>query len=359
MAPVTTTDERALDSATIREELRARALALGFRRVGFCRADVDLDPDGRFAEWLARGHHAGMRYLAKAGPRRARATDLLPAARTILVGAAPYSPNSGDDAGVAAYARREDYHGRLSAALEDVLALARARAPGTSGLVCVDTKPLLERQAAALAGVGFIGKNTLLLSIEDGPWTMLGCLLLSIDLPPDAPEKPRCGTCTRCLDACPTGAFVQPFVLDARRCLSYWTIEHRGAVPVEMREKQGLRVFGCDDCLTACPFGPPKTADGDRLLPLAPELRDLSPEEALTRAERGFRRSFGRYAIQRAGKAGLIRNCLTAIGNRARADSAPLVRRYLDHADAGVREHAAWALEKIRLNRDAAGERSA
>lgn len=339
-----------LDRKALREELRQRALAQGFRRAGFAAADVDLDPDGRFAEWLARGHHAGMRYLARDGSPRSRPAALLPGAKTALVVAARYAPNRSDDTAIASYAKRADYHANLVTALRELLALAEQRAPGTSGLVCVDTKPLLERQLAERAGIGWLGKNTLLLTAEDGPWLMLGCLLLTIELPPDAPEKPRCGTCTRCLDACPTDAFVAPYVLDARRCLSYWTIEHRGAVPVEMREKQGGRIFGCDDCLVACPFGPPRTTDGDQLLPIAPELRNLTPEAVLALAEESFQRHFKRFAIQRAGKAGLIRNCLTALGNAGRAESAPLVRRYLDHSDAGVREHAAWALDRIGIN---------
>ncbi len=342
------------ETDALKEDLRAAALALGFRRVGFCRADQHLDKDGKFAEWLARGHQAGMGYLARDAERRARPTALFAAARTVMVAAAPYAPNEAGDVTIAAYARREDYHGRLVRALESVRTLAESRVPGASGLVCVDTKPLLERQAAELAGVGWLGKNTLLLDEQSGPWTMLGCLLLSIELAPDAPAKPRCGTCARCLDACPTNAFVAPYVLDARRCLSYWTIEHRGPLPLEMREQQGTRVFGCDDCLTACPFGPPKTTDGDRLLPIAPELKALTPEAILARAEESFQKHFKRFAIQRAGKAGLVRNCLTAIGNSGRAESAPLVSRYLDHADAGVREHAAWALERLSINGGAA-----
>lgn len=334
----------------MKERLRAEARALGFTRAGFCAADAIRSEVPHWLDWLTGGHHAGMAYLERSAARRADPTLLLRSARTLLVVTAAYPPASGG--AVASYAMLRDYHREMTQRLERLLCFARTLGEGIEGLVCVDTKPILERAAARHAGVGWIGKNTMLLDEESGPWTMLGVLLLSIELPADAPAKHRCGTCTRCLDACPTQAFVAPYVLDARRCISYWTIEHRGPIPHEFRAAIGGRLFGCDDCLTACPFGPPRTLTGEPVLPLADELADLTPHEVIARLEAGFTRHFKRYAIARSGKAGLLRNCLTALGNRTRAGDAETVRRFLRHDDLGVRSHAAWALGRIGEDAD-------
>lgn len=323
--------------------LRARGLELGFARVGFCRGDAPLAGADALRAWLGAGMHAGMSYLARDPERRIDPRALLPSAASVVAVAAAYPPAKAG-APVAAYALLADYHAALRERLEALLAYARELDPGVEGAVAVDTKPLLERAAAASAGLGWIGKNSMLLDVEHGPWLMLGALVLSLDLAPDEPEKERCGTCTRCLDACPTAAFVRPYVLDARRCLSYWTIEHRGPLPLALRRAQGTRIFGCDDCLRACPFGTPADAAGNPILPLAPELAALSAREALARAEAGFDRNFKRFAISRAGKAGLIRNCLTALGNGADPEAPELAMRYVDHPDDGVRSHARWVL---------------
>ena len=330
----------------MKERLRSKATELGFARVGFCRADGPLCDPSPLLDWLAEGRHGRMGYLERSGARRADPRYLLPDARSMMVVGVPYSPSA--DPAVAAYARLADYHREISERLTAILSLARELDPSVDGVVCVDTKPLLERAAARAAGVGWVGKSTLVLDESHGPWLMLGELILTADLPPDEPAKDRCGTCTRCLDACPTDAFVAPYVLDARRCISYWTIEHRGAIPVAFREAIGERIFGCDDCLTACPFGPPpRDQRGDEVLPVADELRDIGPDEVIRRLDEGFNRHFKHLAISRSGKAGLLRNCLTVLGNRGRRGDAATVHRYLDHDDAGVRAHAAWALGRI------------
>ncbi len=336
----------AVMATSLDASIRLRARELGFQAVGVTRVDPTLDPRGSLLDWIAKGHHGAMQYLAREPARRTDGRGLLATARSIVVVAAAY-PRTSVGAPLAGYARLQDYHLRMTAALRALLESIQVLAPGTEGVVAVDTKPVLERAAAARAGIGFIGKNTMLMDVERGPWQMLGCLVLSLELEPDAPQKSRCGTCTRCLDACPTRAFVAPYVLDARRCLSYWTIEHRGAWPREFREKLGGRIFGCDDCLAVCPY--PRRSDGrhSTLLPIADELVNLDPRETLRRCEASFQRHFKRYAIQRAGKAGLQRNAITALGNTGGEADVDLLERYLQHPDRGVRSHAAWSLGRI------------
>lgn len=328
---------------SLRDLLLARARELGFSAAGFADPAALEASAPRLRRFLDAEQYGAMTYLARDPYKRTEPASLLPDARTMMVVAASYPPAANPS--VAAYAIREDYHRRMTDRLEVLLHEAQAHTRATRGLVCVDTKPLLERAAAAAAGLGWIGKNTMLLSEERGPWTMLGVLLLDQPIAADAPAKDRCGTCTRCLTACPTDAFVEPYVLDARRCLSYWTIEHRGPVPREFRAAQGGRIFGCDDCLTACPFGPPP--ETSPVLPIAPELQDLTPHEVIRRLGEGFNRHFKRFSISRAGKAGLLRNSLTVLGNRGDPTDRDLVRSFLDHESAAVRAHAAWAMERI------------
>lgn len=330
----------------MKDRILSRARELGLDRVAVAAVDPSLDAERHFEDWIGNGLHGAMGYLARAPELRGQARRLLPTARSMVAAAVRY-PRAANRDSIAAYARLEDYHRRLTCALTDLLTSIRELDPSVQGVVCVDTKPLLERAAAARAGIGFIGKNTLLMNVEDGPWLMLGILVVSLDLEPDAPQKPRCGTCTSCLDACPTRAFLAPYVLDARRCLSYWTIEHRGAWPEEFRSAVGHRIFGCDDCLTACPF--PRRTDGEpsKLLPIAEELAALTPHEVIRRCEESFTKHFKRFAIERAGKAGLLRNALTALGNTGSRADLPLVERYVDHENAGVAIHARWAKERL------------
>jgi len=345
---------------SIKEQLRENARELGFDRVGFCRADEPLEDPAVLQSWLEEGRHGRMKYLERNARRRTDARSLLPDARTIVVVALRYQANRDDKSkGVAAYARLADYHREIATRLESLLVFAQSLNSDTTGTVCVDTKPLLERRAARNAGVGWVGKNTMIMDVDHGPWLMLGELILSLDLEADEPEQNRCGTCTRCMDACPTRAFIEPYVLDATRCLSYWSIEHRGPWPAWIREENGTRLFGCDDCLLACPFGSARSAASSHALPRAPELDGLDPPETLRRLEDGFNRNFKHLAISRAGKAGLLRNSLTAIGNDRRRMHASLVAEYLDHVDVGVRIHAAWALGRTGRAADAPRLRSA
>lgn len=326
--------------------IRAEARSLGFERVGIARAERDAVATDRLEEWLHDERHGRMGYLAREAARRGDPSRLLEGARSAIVVGARY-PRADERDSVAAYARLEDYHLRMTEALRELERRIASRQPEARGVVAVDTKPFLERAFAERAGLGWIGKNTMLMDVELGPWTMLGVLLTTLELEPDARQPSRCGTCTSCLDVCPTRAFVAPYVLDARRCLSYWTIEHRGPWPVEFREAVGHRVFGCDDCLTACPF--PKRRDGEpsTLLPIANELSSLHPREVLARCAESFQRHFKRYAIQRAGKAGLVRNAITALGNIGDREDFARIEPWLAYPDRGVVIHAIWALGRI------------
>lgn len=303
----------------LREHVRAAFLEQGFARVAFTTAEPVED---HVSAWIARGAHAGMEWMAAAPERRADPRELLPCARSVICVAAAYP--AGDGRGpIAAYARGEDYHRTLKAALQRGVDRAREWLPALQARVCVDTAPLLERALAARAGLGWIGRNTMLLDTTHGPWLLLGEVLTDADFPPDTPVDDRCGTCTACVDACPTQALDGQRGLDARRCLSYWTIEHRGDVAPQWAAAAGARVFGCDDCLAACPF-PARPLGAalrtDARAPFQPRADLVAPtlDELDARAEQSFRKHFGSTPIERARKTGLLRNLRQARANANR-----------------------------------------
>ena len=326
------------------ESLRAALLELGFDRVGF--APVGQQPDfARFEAWLADGCAAGMDYLSRGAEARRDPARLLPGARSVIMVSVSYhAPPAGGDRGgeaagpaagsaapagaeetapagfgrVSRYARGRDYHRVLKARLREAGRLLAERHGARATRICVDTAPLLERSLAARAGLGWIGKNTCLVDPELGSWTFLGGLITDLDLPPDAPQPDGCGDCRACLDACPTGALVAPGRLDARRCLSYLTIEHRGPIPPEPAARLGDRVFGCDRCQEVCPFNAVARATrredfrprpGQSLLELAP-LLDLDRAGLVAR--------FAGTPLMRAGEAGLARNARAVLDSQRR-----------------------------------------
>jgi epoxyqueuosine reductase len=336
------------------------ARALGFDRVGIAPAEPGPHA-GFLRDWLARGHAGEMAWLARRVEARIDPRLVLPEARSAIAVGVFYEPSAPPTTPapargeVARYAGGEDYHdvlGERLRALGDALEALVGRAVRRRAYV--DTGPVLERALAASAGLGWIGKNTCLIDPELGSYLFLGVLLCDLELPPDAPEPDHCGSCRACLDACPTAAFPEAYVLDATRCLSYTTIELRGALPEPLRAAQGDRVFGCDVCQEVCPWN----LRGRRPLPgdpaglrarLAPRAEWRRPALAwlLSLSEDAWRAATRRTALRRAKWRGLLRNALVAAGNAGDPGLIPLVRRHAEGPDPLLAEHARWALARL------------
>jgi epoxyqueuosine reductase len=352
---------------TLTQDILSHARALGFDLVSITPIGSP-EHFGAFEAWLAAGHHGEMAYLARRTGLRADPAELSPGAHTIIVVGANYHPGASPVAWrdrscgrFARYAWTADYHGAIKAALYKLDVFIRQRSSRTApGRACVDTAPLLERDFAAQAGLGFIGRNTCLITPGLGSWTFLGALLVpeplgrlsATDVGTALPSLRRasvagCGRCTRCLDACPTGALVAPYVLDARRCISYLTIELRCPIPQELRPRMGNWVFGCDLCQEACPY--------NRATPFVvwPALQPdrtratLSLLELLSLGEDGFRARFRGTAVLRTKRRGLVRNACVAAGNQGDRTLTPILAQLLEDPEPLVRGHAAWALGRI------------
>jgi epoxyqueuosine reductase len=341
------------------DAIRDAALALGFARVGFCPIEPFEDAGHKLADWLVAGHNGEMAYLAGGARHEPRA--LLPAARSLIVVALPYArgPTAIPAAAgglipltglVARYARGADYHGLLKARLRQ-LADRCAELSGRAVLArpCVDTAPLLEREAARRAGIGFTAKSSMTIVPGVGSYVLLGELLIDLELSPGTPMASACGGCRACLDACPTAAFVDAYTLDARRCISYLTIELRGPIPRQLRPLIGRWVFGCDVCQEVCPFNhSPKPRPADPQLHARPGLTDPDLRELLGITTSAHRRLVRDSALSRVSRPRLQRNAAVALGNTGRADAVPvLVRALTENTSALVRGHAAWALGRI------------
>jgi len=320
---------------------REEAQRQGFLRAGVARAAPPPRFD-RFREWIAAGRHAGMAYLARTAAVRAEPGILLPGARSVVCLAWKHSAASAvgsDGSAVARYALGADYHGHLR---QRALALAREaerRIGPFAWRVCVDSTPLAERSFAAAAGLGWIGKNGCLIDPEHGSWLLLAEILTDLDLPPDEPIAEQCGSCTRCLSACPTGAFVTPGVLEAARCISYWTIEHRGPIPDAVKGQLGHHVFGCDVCQEVCPFNKPLPLEEAAQLPTRLEWLLLRRGE--------WKKRFGATAFNRAGRRGLQRNAAASAGATGDASCLPALPAVAALPDRGARDAAAWALTRL------------
>jgi len=308
---------------------------------------------GALRRWIGRGDQAGMVWMERHVDLRADPRRLLPGAKSALVVALPYAPledDSRDGAAspmwekVARYARGADYHNLLRSRLGRIAATLEEEYPGTRSRVCVDTTPLLERELAARAGLGAIGKNTNLLHPRSGSWLLLAELLLTLELKPDSPIADLCGNCSRCLDACPTGALVEPYRLDSRRCLSYWTIEHRGDIPEDLRPHVAERMFGCDICQEVCPWNEDLSAVDAPDFAVPARRRALDLVALLGLGREAYVELFRRSPMKRAKLDGLRRNAALALaqetGPRARAALAEAARR---DATPEVRVAAAWA----------------
>jgi epoxyqueuosine reductase len=342
-----------VDREALAAELKAWAREAGFDRAGV--AALEPSADGDFLRrWLARGDQAGMAYLERRVEARLDPRSLLQGARSVLCVALQYRPLAGEvePTGdlwprVAAYARGRDYHDLMGRGLERLARRVEAAFPGCRTRPYVDTGPLLERELAARAGLGAVGKNTLLLHPEAGSWFLLGELLLTLDLAPDLPLADLCGSCTRCLAACPTGALAEPYRLDSRRCISYWTIEHRGEIPEPVRPLLADWVFGCDLCQEACPWNAAPAAADHPDLRLPPERAELDLAGLLTLARAEYAERFRGSPLKRAKLEGLQRNAAVAMGNRGDGGGAayagPLAWAAVEGSPL-VRRHAAWAL---------------
>jgi epoxyqueuosine reductase len=336
----------------VKTALVQRALELGFDD---CRVTTAAPPATaeKFQRWLDAGHHGEMGWLARNAPKRIEPRLVLEGARSIVTLAASYDgAEAGGESGrgvVARYARHADYHDVLAERLRTLTAdLDTLAGAGTRSLWYVDTGPLLERDLAQRAGIGFVGKHTGLVSRRLGNWLFLAEILTTAELEPDTPEKNRCGSCARCIAACPTEAITAPFTLDARRCISYLTIELKGAIPVELRRHVGARIYGCDDCLAACPWN--RFAREGSLMRAHARTDLAEPDllELLALDEEGFRRRFAGTPMLRTKRRGLLRNVCVALGNTAGAEALPALEQAMHDAEPLVREHAAWATEEIR-----------
>lgn len=353
-----------LAGEALKQAVIARALAEGFDVAGVAPATALPETGERLRAWLAAGYHGDMAWMAEGVERRASPTGMWPGARSALVLGLNYAPDSDplamlqarDRGVISVYASRRDYHDVIKGRLKQVAGFLASRA-GAQVKVFVDTAPLMEKPLAELAGLGWQGKHTALLSRTFGAWLFLGVILTDADLPPDAPGRQRCGSCRACLDACPTDAFPAPFQLDARRCIAYLTIEHAGPIPHALRAAMGNRIFGCDDCLAACPWNKFARASRDAKLALNP-LHEAPPlAELLALDDAAFRARFAGTPVKRAGRARFLRNVLVAAGNSGDRALAPQAAALLADPAPLVRGAAVWAL--ARLDRGALAARAA
>ena len=339
----------------LREDLDREARGLGFCAVGVAPADAAPRAGERLRAWLASGAHGDMLWMEEKADRRAAPAALWPEVRSVIALGMSYAP-SGDplahadrpDVGrISIYAQGADYHDVVKKALKALARWLVARAP-CDVKVFVDTAPVMEKPLAEAAGLGWQGKHTNLISRSEGNWLFLGAIYTTLELAADAPHPEHCGSCTACQAACPTDAFPAPFQLDARRCISYLTIEHRGPIPHEFREAIGNRIYGCDDCLAVCPWN--RFADSARrnraFVPraelVAPPLADL-----LALDEASFRQVFTGSPIKRIGRNRMVRNAAVAAGNSRLPALAQPLRALLDDPDPVVAEAAQWALDRL------------
>jgi epoxyqueuosine reductase len=342
----------------MRTAIRQRARELGFDECRFTSAAAPATAE-TFQDWLARDQHGEMAWLQRNAAKRIDPQLVLPGAKTILVLAASYDrkdrqtePGSNNPGVVARYARFDDYHDVLGGRLRELAAFINSLGgPEARSLWYVDTGPLLERDLAQRAGLGFAGKHTNLISRNLGNWFFLSEILTTIELEPDAPEKNHCGRCTRCITACPTNAIVAPFQLDARKCISYLTIELKGSIPVELRPALGNRIYGCDDCLAACPWN--RFAQEGSLMKQHARTNLDSPDliELLQLDDAGFKARFAGSPILRTKRRGLLRNVCVALGNTGDEDALPYLQKAANDPEPLIAEHARWAIGEIESRR--------
>jgi len=350
-------------SQTLKEAIRAEATRLGFVACGFTRADAADVAGVELRRWLEAGHHGTMGWMNERAHHRVSAQSLWPDAKSAIALGMSYAPATDpialaeepERARISVYAQGGDYHKTVKKALK---ALARfiVDAVPSELKVFVDTAPVMEKPLAQAAGIGWQGKHTNLVSREHGSWLFLGVILTELELEPDEPAQDgvHCGSCRRCLDACPTDAIGPEHRIDARKCISYLTIEHDGPIPEEYREAMGNRIYGCDDCLAVCPWNrfADAAAANRAFLPRA-ELAAPSIADLLRLDDAAFREMFAGSPIKRIGRNRMMRNCLIAAGNSGSVDLARSVEPYVGDEDSVLAEAAEWALAKIQRRESA------
>jgi epoxyqueuosine reductase len=341
----------------VKERIIALARELGFQacRIARCEAPPHA---AEFAAWLAEGRAGEMAWLERNQARRTDPQQVLPGARSVIVLAMSYWQGEGKDRShdphgshaargqIARYAWGDDYHELLEAKLRELDGFLTAA--GGRQKCYVDTGPVLERDHAAVAGVGWHGKSTMLISQELGAWFFLAEILTTLELEPDAPVPDRCGRCTRCIDVCPTQAIVAPHQLDARRCISYLTIELKGSIPVELRPLIGDRIYGCDDCAAVCPWNRFAQTSREAAFAARPHVHGSSLRDYLSLDDDQFRALFRRSPIKRIKRRGFLRNVCVALGNVGTPEDLPALQRAATDPEPLIAEHARWAIAEIQ-----------
>ncbi|MDV7270336.1 tRNA epoxyqueuosine(34) reductase QueG [Thioclava sp. A2] len=338
---------------TLKNRLIAKALEEGFSKARITRPDAVPETAARLEAFVADGLHGQMGWMAERMGWRGNPAELWPEARSVLMLAESYTPATDptgvlahpERAAVSVYARGKDYHDLVKKRLKRVGRWLLDQAPGAEIKVFVDTAPVMEKPLAQAAGLGWQGKHTNLLARDLGNWFFLGAIFTTVELPADAPEISHCGSCSSCLDACPTDAFLAPYRLDPRRCISYLTIEHNGPIEPELRARMGNRIYGCDDCLAACPWN--KFAQTAREMRYSDAVGEPLLAELAVLDDAGFRALFSGSPIKRIGINRFLRNILYAIGNSGDAGLIPAAQTHLEAEDETVRDAARWALARL------------
>ena len=339
----------------LKQALRKKARALGFDACGFARPEsVPLAPE-RLQAWLAEGAHGDMAWMEERADERSDPRKLWPEVRSVVMLGMNYGPDADplavlaqkDRGAISVYARNRDYHDLVKGRLKELAGCLLATAGGGAVKVFVDTAPVMEKPLAEAAGLGWQGKHTNLVSRDFGSWVFLGAMFTDLDLAPDEPEGDHCGSCRACLDVCPTKAFPAPYRLDARRCVSYLTIEHKGPIPAEFRAAIGNRIYGCDDCLAVCPWNKFARATREAKLAARADLAEPRLADLAALDDAGFRHFLSGSPIKRIGHARFLRNVLIAIGNSGDPALAAAAEARLVSTSALVRGAAVWALSRL------------
>lgn len=355
MATSTSDKGQASDKALkLKRFLIEEAKAVGFDAVAFTGPDAIPHAPQRLRQYIADGHHADMLWMEETEERRANPSILWPEVRSIMVLAMNYGPDSNplsilehkDRAAISVYAQNRDYHDIIKGKLKHVASRFAARA-GQDVKVFVDTAPVMEKPLAQAAGLGWQGKHTNLVSRELGSWLFLGSIFTTAEIPPDEPDRDHCGSCRACLDACPTKAFPSPYRIDAGRCISYLTIENKGPIPHEFRKAMGNRIYGCDDCLSVCPWNKFAQATSEIKLKARDDLKAPKLADFLALDDPAFRTLFSGSPVKRIGRDRFLRNVLIATGNSKDQTLVPQVESLLEDPAPVVRGAAVWALKQL------------